>query len=63
MKSERNKTIDFSLENGQEYANRVVDYKINGISAREIIAKKSYDIGISNMSSKKSPWLKIQGSR
>ena len=43
----------------QKYANRIMDYKINGISAREIIAKKSYDIGISNMSSKKAIHPKI----
>ena len=38
----------------QDYVNRVLDYKIDGKSAREIISKKSYDVGISNMSSKKA---------
>ena len=38
----------------QEYANRVLDYKIDGKSARDIIANKSYDVGVSNISSKKA---------
>lgn len=37
-----------------KYVNRVLDHPVNGVSAREKIAKKSYDVGVYNMSSKKA---------
>lgn len=42
-----------------DYVNRVLDYPINGITAREKIAKRTYDLGVYNITTKKSVYPKI----